>query len=36
VKVQVKRHKMEELPETDDGIAQWCKDIFVAKVLQVM
>ncbi|KAK2439210.1 1-acyl-sn-glycerol-3-phosphate acyltransferase [Trifolium repens] len=31
VKVQVKRHKMEELPETDDGIAQWCKDIFVAK-----
>ncbi|CAJ2676423.1 1-acyl-sn-glycerol-3-phosphate acyltransferase 3-like [Trifolium pratense] len=31
VKVQVKRHKMEELPETADGIAQWCKDIFIAK-----
>ena len=23
---------MKELPETDDGVAQWCKDIFVAKV----
>ena len=31
VKVQVKRHKIEELPETEDGIAQWCKDAFVAK-----
>ncbi|KAI5383404.1 1-acyl-sn-glycerol-3-phosphate acyltransferase 2 [Lathyrus oleraceus] len=31
VKVQAKRHKMEELPETADGIAQWCKDLFVAK-----
>ncbi|XP_057451691.1 1-acyl-sn-glycerol-3-phosphate acyltransferase 3-like [Lotus japonicus] len=31
VKIQLKRHKMEELPETDDGIAQWCKDSFVAK-----
>ncbi|XP_061337941.1 1-acyl-sn-glycerol-3-phosphate acyltransferase 3-like [Gastrolobium bilobum] len=31
VMVQVKRHKMEELPQTDDGISQWCKDIFVAK-----
>ncbi|XP_020223122.1 1-acyl-sn-glycerol-3-phosphate acyltransferase 3 isoform X2 [Cajanus cajan] len=31
VKVQIKRHKMDELPETDDGIAQWCKDAFVAK-----
>lgn len=31
VKVQIKRHKMEEVPETDDGIAQWCKDTFVAK-----
>lgn len=36
VKVQVKRHKIEELPETADGIAQWCKDAFVAKVLQVI
>ncbi|MCH96875.1 1-acyl-sn-glycerol-3-phosphate acyltransferase-like protein, partial [Trifolium medium] len=31
VKVQVKRHKMDELPETADGIAQWCKDTFIAK-----
>ncbi|KAK7335799.1 hypothetical protein VNO80_27853 [Phaseolus coccineus] len=31
VKVQIKRQKMVELPETDDGIAQWCKDAFVAK-----
>jgi hypothetical protein len=23
---------MRELPETDDGIAQWCKDVFVTKV----
>lgn len=34
VKVQIKRQKMVELPETDDGIAQWCKDTFVAKVSQ--
>lgn len=34
VKVQVKRHLMEELPETSDGIAQWCRDTFVTKVLQ--
>ncbi|KEH21250.1 1-acyl-sn-glycerol-3-phosphate acyltransferase, putative [Medicago truncatula] len=31
VKVQVKRHKMEELLETPDGIAQWCRDTCVAK-----
>ncbi|XP_027189608.1 1-acyl-sn-glycerol-3-phosphate acyltransferase 3-like isoform X2 [Cicer arietinum] len=31
VKVQVKRHKIEELPETEEGIAQWCKDAFVTK-----
>ncbi|XP_004503603.1 1-acyl-sn-glycerol-3-phosphate acyltransferase 3-like [Cicer arietinum] len=31
VKVQVKRHSMAELPETADGIAQWCKDTFIAK-----
>ncbi|GAB2277013.1 1-acyl-sn-glycerol-3-phosphate acyltransferase 3 [Dionaea muscipula] len=31
VKVHIKRHLMGELPETSDGIAQWCKDIFVAK-----
>ncbi|GMY16293.1 1-acyl-sn-glycerol-3-phosphate acyltransferase 2-like [Fagus crenata] len=31
VKVQLRRHSMRELPETDDGIAQWCKDVFVTK-----
>ncbi|XP_062084039.1 1-acyl-sn-glycerol-3-phosphate acyltransferase 3-like isoform X2 [Humulus lupulus] len=33
VKVQLKRFLMHELPETDDGIAQWCRDIFVTKVV---
>uniref|UniRef100_A0A2N9IVP4 1-acylglycerol-3-phosphate O-acyltransferase n=1 Tax=Fagus sylvatica TaxID=28930 RepID=A0A2N9IVP4_FAGSY len=33
VKVQLRRHSMRELPETDDGIAQWCKDVFVTKVV---
>lgn len=23
---------MKDLPETDDAVAQWCKDMFVAKV----
>uniref|UniRef100_A0A803LKN1 BZIP domain-containing protein n=1 Tax=Chenopodium quinoa TaxID=63459 RepID=A0A803LKN1_CHEQI len=32
VKVQVKRHLMHELPETSDDIAQWCTNLFVAKV----
>ncbi|KAI4322087.1 hypothetical protein L6164_021809 [Bauhinia variegata] len=31
VKLEINRHKMEELPETADGIAQWCKDLFVTK-----
>lgn len=31
VKVQIKRHEMQELPETADGISQWCKDLFVTK-----
>lgn len=31
IKVQIKRHLMHELPETDDGTAQWCRDIFVTK-----
>ncbi|XP_022154309.1 1-acyl-sn-glycerol-3-phosphate acyltransferase 3 [Momordica charantia] len=31
VKLQVKRHEMKELPETADGISQWCKDLFVTK-----
>lgn len=32
MKVQIRRHPMQELPETADGIAQWCKDIFITKV----
>nr|ACV73676.1 lysophosphatidic acid acyltransferase 2 [Tropaeolum majus] len=31
VHVHLKRHLMKELPETDNDVAQWCKDIFVAK-----
>ncbi|GFY98256.1 nuclear RNA polymerase A1 [Actinidia rufa] len=31
VHVHLKRHLMKELPETDDDVAQWCKDVFVAK-----
>ncbi|OVA12264.1 Phospholipid/glycerol acyltransferase [Macleaya cordata] len=31
VHVHIKRHLMKELPETEDGVAQWCRDIFVAK-----
>ncbi|WOL11676.1 1-acyl-sn-glycerol-3-phosphate acyltransferase PLS1-like [Canna indica] len=31
VHVHMKRHEMTELPESDEGVAQWCKDIFVAK-----
>lgn len=31
IHVHMKRHAMNELPVTDDGVAQWCKDIFVAK-----
>ncbi|KAL4204593.1 hypothetical protein AMTRI_Chr01g110670 [Amborella trichopoda] len=29
--VHMKRHPMNELPQTDEGVAQWCKDTFVAK-----
>ncbi|KAL9409268.1 hypothetical protein AB3S75_047619 [Citrus x aurantiifolia] len=29
--VHLKRHLMKELPETDDAVAQWCRDMFVAK-----
>lgn len=32
VHVHVKRHLMKELPETDEAVAQWCKDLFVEKV----
>ncbi|XP_062083206.1 1-acyl-sn-glycerol-3-phosphate acyltransferase 3-like [Humulus lupulus] len=31
VKVQIRRHSMHELPETEDGMAQWCRDVFVTK-----
>ncbi|KAK9104430.1 hypothetical protein Scep_021274 [Stephania cephalantha] len=31
VHVHIKRHLMKELPETDDGVAQWCRDVFIAK-----
>ncbi|KAK9289927.1 hypothetical protein L1049_008088 [Liquidambar formosana] len=31
VHVHIKRHVMKELPETDDDVAQWCRDLFVAK-----
>ncbi|KAG4915953.1 hypothetical protein JHK87_053510 [Glycine soja] len=31
VHVHIKRHLMKELPETDEAVAQWCRDIFVAK-----
>ncbi|KAK1428834.1 hypothetical protein QVD17_17674 [Tagetes erecta] len=31
IHVKVKRHLMKDLPETDEAVAQWCKDIFVAK-----
>ncbi|KAK1288947.1 1-acyl-sn-glycerol-3-phosphate acyltransferase 2 [Acorus calamus] len=31
IHVHIKRHSMAELPKTDDGVAQWCKDKFVEK-----
>ncbi|CAK9146707.1 unnamed protein product [Ilex paraguariensis] len=31
VHVHIERHLMQDLPETSSGIAQWCRDIFVAK-----
>ncbi|XP_060206645.1 1-acyl-sn-glycerol-3-phosphate acyltransferase 2 isoform X2 [Lycium barbarum] len=31
VHVHLQRHEMKDLPENDDAIAQWCRDIFVAK-----
>ncbi|MBA0800563.1 hypothetical protein Gohar_010989, partial [Gossypium harknessii] len=31
VQVHVKRRLMKELPETDEAVAQWCKDLFVEK-----
>nr|ALM22871.1 microsomal lysophosphatidic acid acyltransferase 2c [Cuphea avigera var. pulcherrima] len=29
--VHLKRHQMNDLPESDDAVAQWCRDIFVEK-----
>ncbi|XP_059462584.1 1-acyl-sn-glycerol-3-phosphate acyltransferase 2 [Corylus avellana] len=29
--VHIKRHLMKDLPETDEAVAQWCRDIFAAK-----
>ncbi|XP_031129006.1 1-acyl-sn-glycerol-3-phosphate acyltransferase 2-like [Ipomoea triloba] len=31
VHIHLKRHMMKDLPENDDDIAQWCRDVFVAK-----
>ncbi|KAH7853362.1 hypothetical protein Vadar_001573 [Vaccinium darrowii] len=31
IHVHLKRHLMKELPESDDDVAKWCRDIFVAK-----
>lgn len=31
IQVSVKRHLMKDLPESEEAIAQWCKDIFVVK-----
>lgn len=31
VHILIKRHLMNELPETNDGVSEWCKDTFVAK-----
>ncbi|XP_061372731.1 1-acyl-sn-glycerol-3-phosphate acyltransferase 2-like [Gastrolobium bilobum] len=29
--VHIKRHSMKDLPEEDEAVAQWCRDIFLAK-----
>ncbi|KAI8024925.1 1-acyl-sn-glycerol-3-phosphate acyltransferase 2 [Camellia lanceoleosa] len=31
--VHIKRHLMNELPETNSGMAQWCRDMFVSKLV---
>ncbi|KAK1366219.1 1-acylglycerol-3-phosphate O-acyltransferase [Heracleum sosnowskyi] len=31
VHVHMKRHLMKDLPKTDVAVAQWCKDVFLAK-----
>lgn len=32
VDVRVKRYLTKDLPETDEGVAQWCRDLFTDKV----
>ncbi|XP_039114430.1 1-acyl-sn-glycerol-3-phosphate acyltransferase PLS1-like [Dioscorea cayenensis subsp. rotundata] len=31
IHLHLKRHSMNELPDSDDGIAEWCKNIFISK-----
>ncbi|PWA71484.1 phospholipid/glycerol acyltransferase, Acyltransferase domain protein [Artemisia annua] len=31
IHVKVKRHLMKDLPETDEAVAQWCKDLYIVK-----
>lgn len=31
VHMHIKRHLMKDLPEADEAVAQWCRDVFVAK-----
>jgi len=31
VHVRIKRHAMSDMPESDEDVSKWCKDIFVAK-----
>ncbi|CAL5409535.1 unnamed protein product [Camellia sinensis] len=33
--VHLKRHLMKDLPETDDAVAQWFRDMFVAKLTSI-
>ncbi|CAN8288312.1 unnamed protein product [Cochlearia groenlandica] len=35
VNLQIRRHKMSELPVIDAGIAQWCQDLFITKDAQL-
>ena len=33
VHVHIKRHLMKDLPEKNEAVAQWCKDVFLVKVV---
>ncbi|KAL6506039.1 1-acyl-sn-glycerol-3-phosphate acyltransferase 2 [Orobanche hederae] len=35
VHVHLNRHLMKDLPESEDAVAQWCKDAFVAKHIRL-